>query len=74
MLNVLRGRGTTASCVPPRAYAQRQTDFVLSKMLGLFNTKRAQAYASAYGLSDRQYYPALDFIRTAGSITLHCLQ
>jgi len=46
-LNCCRGRGTRASCVPPTIYAERQIDFVLRSMMGLFNAPCAKKYAAA---------------------------
>jgi hypothetical protein len=46
-LNCLRGRGSRASCVPPSIYANRQIDFVLRSMMGLFNASSAKQYAAA---------------------------
>jgi len=45
LLNCMRGRRLTASCMPPKAYAKRQTKFVTLNVLRLFNTRNAIKYA-----------------------------
>ena len=45
VLNCMRGRRLTGSCMPPKAYAKRQTKFVALNVLRLFNTRNAIKYA-----------------------------